>query len=84
MWLSDRGGNKIENNLMTATFVLEIQGVYINVQTTRYLVCEVKFFLPWFGVKFIKNFPMIHMTAGANLAVKIQVVYFGVEMCLNH
>ena len=30
------------------------------------------------------NFPMISRTAEANVAVKIQVVYFGVEMCLNH
>ena len=29
------------------------------------------------------NFPMISRTAEANVAVKIQVVYFGVEMCLN-
>ena len=28
--------------------------------------------------------PMIPRTAGANFAVKIQVGYFGVEMCLNH
>ena len=29
LFLSDHGWNKIENNLMTASFVLEIQGVCI-------------------------------------------------------
>ena len=53
-------------------------------------VCEVKFFFLDLGSNLSRmqcqeyNFPMISRTAGVNLAVKIQVVYFGVEMCLNH
>ena len=91
LWLSDHKENKIENNLMTASFVLKIQGVYLyhwkNIQATKYL-CEVIFFsfLIW-GQIYQEcqesSFPIIPRTAREILAVKIQVAYFGVEMCLN-
>ena len=41
LWLSDHGGNKIKNNLMTASFVLEIQGVCIFISLKKYTNHEV-------------------------------------------